>query len=219
MSKIIIFSGLDCSGKSTQIELLKDRITNNGDKVFIFWSRGGYTPGFQLLKDILRKVTGKKLPEPGHSPQRDKALARPIVRTVWLTIAILDLIIYYAIYLRFKRLSGYTIVCDRYIMDTDIDFALSYPTERHNNRLLWKLLKSVAVRPDLNFVSTIPVDESVRRSKFKFEPFPDPPEVLADRLSLYLQELDNNKGLIHLDGTESISLISEKVNMFVFKNK
>ena len=213
----IIFSGVDCSGKSTQIELLKDRINNNGGKVFIFWSRGGYTPGFQLLKDILRKISGKNLPKPGHSPKRDKALSRPIVRKLWLYIAVLDLIIYYAIYLRYKALSGYNIVCDRYIMDTNIDFFLSYPTEKHSAWLLWKLLKAVAVKPDFHFVSTIPVDESVRRSKFKFEPFPDPPDVLRDRLSLYLQELDNNKGLIHLNGMESISFISEKVNMLIFK--
>ena len=126
---MIVFSGLDCSGKSTQIEILNKKYNNYGYKTLIFWSRGGYTPGFQKLKDILRFFAGKKLPKPGFSKKREKALSNKFIRKLWLNIAILDLIFFYAIYLRFKYYLGYKIICDRYLMDTKIDFNLTYPSE------------------------------------------------------------------------------------------
>jgi len=52
MAKIIFFSGLDGAGKSTQIDILKNHYLNQNKKVYYFWSRGGYTPGFQRLKNI-----------------------------------------------------------------------------------------------------------------------------------------------------------------------
>ena len=135
---LLAFSGLDCSGKSTQIDLLKDYFIKNNKKQLVFWSRGGYTPGFQKLKYLLRRFSGKKLPHPGFSPQREKALSNPFIRRVWLTIAILDLIYYYAIYLRLKKLLNYNIICDRYLMDTNIDFKLTYPQVETDKWFFWK---------------------------------------------------------------------------------
>ena len=58
---IIVFSGVDCAGKSTQIELLKKEFLGQGIESQSLWSRGGYTPGFELLKKLLRIVIGKKV--------------------------------------------------------------------------------------------------------------------------------------------------------------
>ena len=49
---IIVFSGVDCAGKSTQIELLKKEFLGQGIESQSLWSRGGYTPGFELLKKL-----------------------------------------------------------------------------------------------------------------------------------------------------------------------
>jgi thymidylate kinase len=215
MSTFIVFSGLDCSGKSTQIELLKNSLTEKGQKTIVFWSRGGYTPGFQKLKDIIRKFSGKKLPKPGHTPQRDKALSNPFIRKVWLTIAMLDLINYYSIYLRVKKIFNYNIICDRYLMDTNIDFKLTYPMEKTDKWFLWKVLKFTAVKPDFHFVSTIPVAESVVRSKFKFEPFPDSPETLDLRLKHYNIDLIENESLIFIDGMRNKTEIKENIRKII----
>ena len=102
--KHIVFSGLDCSGKSTQIELLNNSFKARNQKSLVFWSRGGYTPGFQKLKDVLRMFSRNKLPKSGNSPERDKALSNPFIRKIWLSIAMIDLFYYYVIYLRFKCL-------------------------------------------------------------------------------------------------------------------
>ena len=103
-------------------------------------------------------------------------------------------------------------------MDTNIDFKLSYPTVDHESWILWKLLKTTAIKPDYHFVSTIPVAESVIRSKFKFEPFPDSPETLELRLKLYEQELKINNLLIYIDGMKSISNVADIISRTIDKN-
>lgn len=216
MSFFIVFSGLDCSGKSTQIEFLRNEFEKKGKKNLVFWSRGGYTPGFQKLKDLMRSISGKKLPKPGFTPQRQKALSNPIIRRIWLSIAMLDLIYYYSIYLRIKYLLNYNIICDRYIMDTNIDFNLAYPKVKTHNWLLWKILKFTAIKPKLHFVSTIPVNESIKRSKNKFEPYPDSPETLKKRLMIYKDQISQNKRLIFIDGLRDMHEIKKSIFQLVF---
>jgi len=218
MGTFIVFSGLDCSGKSTQIEFLRKEFSDREKNNLVFWSRGGYTPGFQKLKDLLRFVSGKNLPKPGFTPQRKKALSNPVVRSVWLTIAVLDLIFYYSVYLRIKYFLNYNIICDRYIMDTNIDFILAYPQNKTENLLLWKFLKLTAMRPDFHFVSTIPVNETLIRSKNKFEPYPDSPETLKKRLKLYNKALSINKKLIFIDGMRDMYEIKKRIFKLVFCN-
>jgi len=217
--KHIVFSGLDCSGKSTQIELLNNLLNERNQKSLVFWSRGGYTPGFQKLKDILRLFSGNKLPKSGNSPQRDKALSNPLIRKIWLLIAMIDLFYYYVIYLRIKCLIGYHIICDRYLLDTNIDFKLAYPQSITEKWLLWRIIKFFALKPDFHFVFTIPVAESVIRSKSKFEPFPDTPETLSKRLMQYNKEIKHDETLLFIDGMRKISDIKAQIHNAVLNEK
>lgn len=219
MGKKVFFSGLDCSGKSTQIGLLKEKFEKENGKVLVFWSRGGYTPGFQKLKDIARMFSGSKLPKPGHSPKRDKAFANSVIKRIWLSIAMIDLFYYYVIYLRIKHVLGYNIICDRHLLDTNIDFTLTYPEAKTQKWILWRLIKIFAMKPHHHFVSTIPVKESVIRSKFKFEPFPDSPETLEKRLALYIHNLNNDEELVFIDGMRDLDEIKEEIHGLVVKDK
>ena len=212
---MIVFSGLDCSGKSTQIEILNKSFKKKGKKTLVFWSRGGYTNGFQKLKDLIRMLLGKKLPKSGNSPERDKALSNSLISTIWLVIAIIDLIFYYCIYLRIKSMFGYVIICDRYLMDTSIDFKLTYPKNKTEKWYLWKILLLFSKKPNFHFVSTIPVSQSVIRSKFKFEPFPDSPATLEKRLELYNNFLKKDDKLIFIDGMRNMNEITNEIHKIV----
>ena len=52
---IIAISGVDCAGKSTHIELLRQHFISQGKKCAVFWYRPGYSDEMQKLKSILRK--------------------------------------------------------------------------------------------------------------------------------------------------------------------
>lgn len=202
MNKFIAFSGLDGSGKSTQIDLLKEYFVSNKKSVLVFWSRGGYTPGFVFLKKCLRLIAGTKLPKAGNSKERDKRIGNPKIQRIWLNISLLDMIFYYSIYLRIqKMLLRKTIICDRYIYDTFIDFKLTFPNQDFENFFLWRTLNKLALKPSKHFVALVSVEESRKRSIIKGEPFPDTAETLKNRLSFY-QEYLKSPNSIYIDGLD-----------------
>ena len=51
---IVVFSGTDGSGKSTQIKILINEFRKQGFRAKYIWARGGYTPLFSALKKILK---------------------------------------------------------------------------------------------------------------------------------------------------------------------
>lgn len=216
MQKLIVFSGLDGAGKSTQIELLQAEFQKRGVPVTYIWSRGGYTPIFNALKSIARRLSSRRLvPASGHSEQRTKRFARPMVQKIWLVIAILDLWVTYAIWLRWLMLSGNAIICDRYIRDTQIDFRLNFPDLKFERWLFWKLLVASTPKANAAFLLLIPVEESMRRSNLKAEPFPDSRETLDSRLRAY-QKLVSEEHWQVLDGCQPIEELSMLIHKKVF---
>lgn len=117
--------------------------------------------------------------------QRERAFSRPMVRRVWLSVSLLDLLWVYGVQVRWWMARGRSVVCDRYIWNTFVDFRLYFPTESVEQWWLWRLLIAVTPVPDVAFLLVIPVEESVARSDRKGEPFRDGPEVLARRRALY----------------------------------
>jgi dTMP kinase len=208
---LIAFSGLDGAGKSTQIAILAKALRDKGRSPVVFWSRGGYTPLFNGLKSLARRVTGgKALPPGGRTQARSRAFTKPFVRFAWLRLALLDLLFTYGVRLRWWLAAGRTVVCDRYIWDTLIDFRLNFPLDPVEKSWLWRLLVWAAPVPGVSFLLVIPVEESLRRSQAKKEPFPDSAEVLAARLEQYLS-LCSQAGWIVLDGAQSVETVSAQI--------
>ena len=185
---IVVFSGTDGSGKSTQIKILINEFRKQGFRAKYIWARGGYTPLFSALKKILRISTLKKSHDMDGSLSRDKLLKKRSVSSVWLIVAILDLLVFYGLYVRIISWFGTVVVCDRYVEDTLIDFKRNFPDAFDDQSFLWKLLVFFTPKPNQSFLLFVPVDVSLIRSKMKGEPFPDTPETLAFRLKTYLDE-------------------------------
>ena len=186
---IIAFSGTDGSGKSTQINLLSNYLKLNQFKIKIVWARGGYTPLFSFIKKILRYVLVRRVPKPGQSVTRDALFKNIYIAKVWLTISLLDLFLFYGLYVRMLKFLGFVVICDRYIEDTKIDFWRNYSSVFDSKSVLWRLLIWSLPTPNQSFLLYVPVDVSLFRSKMKGEPFPDTPETLKYRLECYLNEL------------------------------
>ncbi len=214
---IIVFSGTDGAGKSTQIERLMLALEDRGKKPVYLWSRGGYTPLFSRIKDLARVLLGKKLPKSGRSQAREKLLNKGFVSHMWLIIAIADLILLYGVYVRWLKARGKIVVCDRYIEDTYLDFKYNFGTSFNPNGILWKTLLMVSPEPDYAFLLTVPVDVSLYRSQIKNEPFPDSRETLEWRLTQYNDEsvFPANK-FYRIDCQQDIDAIQELIQDKIF---
>ena len=57
---MISFSGIDCGGKSTQIDKVAQAFKEEGRRYKIIHSRVGYTPLLELVKTAIRKDNYKK---------------------------------------------------------------------------------------------------------------------------------------------------------------
>lgn len=210
---MIAFSGLDGAGKSTQIGKLKESLEKKNQRVEIFWSRGGYTPGMEFFKKSLRKFGTKDIPSvQGASPQRSASFKKKRIRKAWLTLALLDLILHYSVILRLKTLTGRKIICDRYLFDTELDFQINFPDETVSSWFLWRFLRKTAARPDCHFILTVSVAESQKRSRLKNEPFPDSEDVLSFRLKQYQAYSKLNRNCFHIDCERPIEEVENEIN-------
>ena len=214
---IITISGLDGAGKSTQIDQLTRKFSDDGFKVRYVWARGGYTPGFEINKKCLRSIFRKTLPPPGPSNLRNEKLKSPLIQRIWLIIAIADLIILWGIYVRILRAMKSVVICDRYLNDTLLDVRRNLVVCNIENGRIGKLLKVRSRDVGRWFLFWIPVELSVKRSLEKGEPFPDSPEVLSWRLNSYMDEsLFPSTTYFRIDGRsgrEEISnILYSKVN-------
>ena len=75
---------------------------------------------------------------------------------------------------------------------------------------MWRFLAWVTPRPAAAFLLLIPVEESQRRSQLKDEPFPDSPEVLAQRLAAY-RSRPEFEGWLEIDCRASIEAVRRKI--------
>lgn len=196
---LICVSGVDGSGKSTQIRLLAEWLERRSVTVVSFWSRVGYTPGFLAVKGLMRRMLGSKVPSPGISPQREAILSNPWMRGCWVGIALVDLALTYAVRLRVALLKGHVVVCDRYLEDSAIDLRMAFGL-RPERLMVWKIVSAVCPRPDIQLFLTIPAIESERRSLEKGDPFPESFPDRQKRISYYQEAM--SVGIQRLDGRQ-----------------
>jgi len=210
-AKLITLSGIDGSGKSTQIILIEKYYKKINYQCTYLWTRGGSTPGIEAIKSLLRRVAGKKLPPSGHSAKRDRMFKKGWVQQTWIILSILDLLRIYSIKIRWELWRGRVVICDRYLWDTLIDFRIMFPHVKIESWILWRVLVWLSPKPHAEFLLMIPVELSEKRCSQKFDPFPDTKEHRDLRYRLY-DEMSNtrNKWLV-VDATKFKDIVFSQI--------
>lgn len=209
---IVTISGIDCSGKSTQLECLQSRLAEHGVEATPFWFRPGYSDELDALRASVRKFRPQLLPraEGTQAQARERAFEKPHVRASWLIMAIADICLQYGLKLRAKRMAGKTVLCDRYLFDARLDLELRFPEMRLTIERTFRWVERFMPRPDHAFLLMLPYDEMNARMATKDEPFPDPESTRKARYDRYLVG-GANAGMVVLDADRDRDAVADDV--------
>ena len=193
MGTLITFSGVDCAGKTTQLELLKARLESEGVSVRSLWFRPGYSREMDGLRSAVRKVRPGVLPraEGVDAGRRNEVFQKPTVRRAWVAMALFDSLIQYAFKVRAWTSGSDVVLCDRYLWDSEMDLLLRFPEMKDAVRRAMRGLDAVCPKPDLSLLLVLSADEVAKRMVHKDEPFPDPEETRQARYHRYMSLASN----------------------------
>lgn len=206
---MITFSGMDCSGKSTQIERIKEYYKARGIACRVIWSRGGYTSWVEGFKTLIRRDKGLTAEE--KAEYRKEIRKSSWKNRLYLQASIWDMLRYWGIVYRAIERGGKLIICDRYVWDTCIDFQLRYPEYNFEDWFSWKLMLKCIKKPTHSFVLTIPVEESMRRSELKNDPHPEPYERRVLRVEYYLNEIKKQRWKYVIDSMQPLEAVTADI--------
>lgn len=190
---IISVSGVDCAGKSTQIELLRQYFISQGKRCKVFWYRPGYSQEFQQLKSFARKcislansrtILHRELPKQDNSNQSNPEVRNKVPAPLWLTTAMIDTLLQWGIRLRILERQYDVVICDRYIRDACLDIIFKYP-EYIWSETIFKMLSLSFPKPQISLLLWLPYEKVLERAALKSEPFPDEPHIREMRWHAY----------------------------------
>jgi thymidylate kinase len=184
---LITFSGIDCAGKSTQIELLDTELRQGGQRVRTFWYRPGYSPQLDKLRALVRRTSPQLLPTSNSPQERKEIFSRSGVSVSWVAMALADMLIQYGAKLRAMMALSDVVICDRYIFDAVIDFQLRFPDFAIGRQNWFDSFRKLLPQPDISFLLVISEIEMIRRMELKNEPFPDSAETRDNRFNAYME--------------------------------
>lgn len=209
------FSGIDSSGKTTQIEMLINYCNEHGINVYKRWSKGRATPGVLWLKELFRKDKGMERAE--MLEYREANWQNPRKKILLLVASIFDLWWFWGIYYRILNRKYQLFICDRYIWDTYIDFKTEFSEYNIDSWLIWKIAVALAPKPDHSFMFFITAEESFRRDNAKGDPDRDELERKVEKVEKYKKLIAKNKWDTVVDGMKTREEMFEVVKKEVFK--
>ena len=212
MGTLITFSGVDCAGKSTQLDLLEARLKAEGHRVRTLWFRPGYSKELDGLRAAVRRVRPGALPrsDGADAQRREEVFQQPSVRRSWVLMALADSLVQYAFKLRAWVAQGDIVLCDRYLWDSEMDLRLRFPELKEPIRRAMKGLDVVCPKPDLALLMVLSMEEASQRMAQKDEPFPDPEETRQDRYHRYMSLASSGKFAV-IDAEGSRDQVSELI--------
>ena len=208
---LIVFTGIDGSGKTTQADLLLECLQKEGVDAAYVWSR--WEPC--LLRPLINKWKNRTKGESGGSEQdfnelksrKKKLLDNPFIRWLWLLFFFIDYSVQIFVRLGPQLRKRELIISDRIFYDSVIDQAINL-----GGRKDWLLksldsfwMKMIFPVPDMVIYVDCPADIAFSRKD-------DAPNVeyLEERRDLYL-ELAGKYDWVIVDGTMHVDKIAGQI--------
>ena len=219
MSKgyLIVFTGIDGSGKTTQVRLLVESLKQHGIEGSYVWSR--WEPLFlrPLIKRWKSNVT-KEMFELNHKAdgikdKKRKLLNNPIFRWLWLGSFLIDYGLQLFVKIRIGLLKKQLIISDRIFYDSVIDQMINLGKRKDwlfdSLDSFW--MKILFPKPDM--VVYIDCSEDIAFSRKN-----DAPDIeyLIERRELYLK-LANKYKWIKINGALSVNEVAAQIKDKVYK--
>lgn len=173
---LVTLSGCDGSGKSLQAERLREAFETCDVRVRAVWARGASSKGAGALIRAGKKTlganggrgatdagTGATLTQAQRFEVRRQRLRSPFARWAFSVVFAGDLVWPYVVLTRRALISGNVVICDRYVGDAMVDYALFTGTDAARPPLALKILRALAPRPQIAAVLDVEPAEALRR--------------------------------------------------------
>ena len=195
---IISFSGIDSSGKSTQIKFLYNYCERNNIKVKKIWGKARGTPGVEFIKKLVRKDKSMSFEE--KMEYRTQIYKSTSKKRLLLIASILDLYWYFGIYYRILGIFNKVLICDRYIWDTYVEVKTEFSDINIDKWFIWKMAIFFPPKPKVSFVFTLPAEESIKRDIKKNDLAVDSLELKKRKNNMYMTLINQGKWTNIVDG-------------------
>ena len=220
----IVVEGIDRSGKSTQVTMLKDRLQKNNYEVIVTKEPTEYGPIGKLIQDILykdEKVTNEALALLFAADRADhtRRVISPALNTGVIVIS--DRYVYSSLAYQSRGITKLNIdwlrIINKFTEQPDLVIFLDVPPEIGLQRLRKGQIRVV----DDVYFESIQKQNRIRDAYYDILNLEMPVSVLTNfqyikqRDSKYIQSMINGTVVLKIDGTEPIEEIHKQISSFV----
>jgi dTMP kinase len=208
--RFICFSGIDGSGKTSQALALFDTISKTNNKckyIWIGWDPIILKPVIKCVKNVLfRKKNIKENEYIKYTALKREIFRSPCRQRLYLAYVLIDYFFQVIIKIKIPLALGYLVICDRYIYDVFIDFAINFHwSVEIFSKEIKKLPLWLFTKPNITYFIDTPEEIAFRR-KFDIPTI----EYLIER-RVYYQQLAIILKMKNINGDNTFENIHNEI--------